>query len=109
MPSSELRPKVRPVKEFYEKPKLNLALLQQLVAEFLASFIFIFILGGNTLSNFATGNTSLGGQDGTNKTAAFLTAIGLTYAFGQKSGAHFNPVLTVGLMFAMRMNWIIGT
>ncbi len=107
--AQDLKPKFRPVKELFSLPKFSFAFLQQLVAEFLASFIFLFVIFGNVLSNNFTGNAAnLSVQSGSAKVAAFLAATGLTYAFGQRSGAHFNPVLTAGLMFAMKMNWIVG-
>lgn len=90
-------------------PTFNWEFGQQLIAEFLASMIFIFVIVGNSLTLVYTGQgTNVGIINATDKIAAFLTATGLTYAFGELGGAHFNPVLTAGLMLSMRMNWIVG-
>lgn len=103
------KPKFRPFKELIAVPELTWEFGQQLIAEFFASMIFIFILVGNSLTLVWAGQgANFGLNNGTNKIAAFLTSMGLTYAFGELGGAHFNPVLTAGLMVSLRMNWIVG-
>jgi len=103
-----LKPQHRPLKELFSLPDFDFTFVKQLVAEFLASFIFIFIIVGNDLTRVWSGGATFGIVNGTNKVCAFLLTSGLTYAFGSLSGAHFNPVITCGLMFAMKMNWIVG-
>lgn len=101
-------PKTREPKEYFALPKFNLVLLKQLLSEFLATFIYVFIIGGNVLTENVNGNTTGQSQLFSTGMANFLVATGLTYSFGQLSGGHFNPLVTAGLMFALRMNWIVG-
>lgn len=91
-------------------PKFNVQFLRQLTAEFLASFIYIFIVAGTTLNVTWTANQkpTLGQLSSNTNMAAFLTVLAMIFSFGQISGAQMNPVFTAGLMFAMKQNWIVG-
>lgn len=108
MAASKVLPKTQEPKAYFAIPKFNLHFIIQLVSEFLATFIFNFVILGNVLTQNATGTIGSLAQLFSFGMATFLTVTALTYSFGQLSGAHFNPILTAGLMFALRMNWVVG-
>lgn len=109
MAASKALPQAQSPKHYFALPKFNFRFFIQLLSEFLATFIFQFVILGSVMTQISVGNPTSLGQLLTFGIGVFLTITALTYAFGQNSGAHMNPVLTAGLMFSLRMNWIIGT
>jgi len=72
--------------------------VQVLLAEVFGTFILVFI---GATAVVAWGGGSLGGQ-----VAPFAFGIGLLaalYAFGETSGGHFNPIVTLGLFLDRRV------
>lgn len=64
-------------------------------AEFLGTFLLTFAVGCNTLSNaFVWGATSNA-----------CTLMVLIYAFGDVSGAHFNPAVSIASFVSMRLSF----
>jgi len=109
MSLDRIKPRFPEKKHLWSLPDLNLNLFRMFLAEFMASFIYIFVVAGNVLTQVYSGNSrQLGLIYGSNQIAAFLVVIAMTYCFGQISGAQMNPVLTVGLMCALKLNWITG-
>ena len=77
---------VRP--EDFELPKTG---KEELVSEFLGTFMLVLTVGLNVLGKSKAGAFSI---------AAALTA--MIYALGDVSGAHFNPAVTVSILFSGR-------
>lgn len=89
--------------------EFNFALLKSCLAEFLCTFIFIFVICGNHLNEVRAklDNTMGTGAIAAGISTAFV-AIAIIYAFGDVSGAHFNPAVTIGAMAGGKINFIKG-
>ena len=79
--------------------------ISALVAEFICTFIFILTLCGASLSEKLS-DAKLGSV-GAGISTAFV-AVGIIYAFGPYSGAHFNPAVTAGAIVAGKIDPILG-
>jgi len=90
--------------------EFNFALLKACLAEFLCTFIFMFVICGNRLNEV---RANLDRTIGTGAIAAGLStafvAISIIYAFGDVSGAHFNPAVTIGAMAGGKIGFIKGS
>jgi aquaporin Z len=75
------------------------SLLTRLVAEAFGTFVLVFGVIGTAL--FSSANTGYVGV----ALAVGITVIAGAYAFGNVSGAHFNPAVTLGLALAKRIEW----
>ncbi len=83
-------------------------LVRKVVAEFIGTFMLVFIGCGAIIAQSA-----LGGIKGEVNPASYLAitfAFGLTvmvmvYAVGHISAAHFNPAVTIGFAVAGRFPW----
>jgi len=65
------------------------------IAEFLGTFLLTFAVGCNTLTNsYVWGATSNA-----------CTLVALIYAFGDVSGGHFNPAVSIASFVSMRMSF----
>ena len=75
-------------------------LWKALLVEFLGTFTLVLI-GGMAVASF-------GGENVVAAAFAFgLVFMGLIYAWGNFSGAHFNPAVSLGFAVAGRMNWLL--
>src|SRR5580658_4517435 len=74
---------------------MKMSLLRRVVAEFLGTALLVATVVGSGImaDRLANGNVALALLANTLATGAVLVA--LILAFGQISGAHFNPVVTV--------------
>jgi len=80
---------------------------RRLIAEFIGTFLLVFLAVGTAVFGIA----AVVGVDGKGPGAgvvgvAFgfgLVLLGLAYAFGPISGAHVNPAVTLGMLLARRM------
>jgi aquaporin Z len=73
---------------------------QRYLAEFLGTFALLLFGGGAAVFSLADpGNARV-----VLVSAAFgLTVLGAAYAFGEVSGGHFNPAVTISMAFSRRM------
>lgn len=72
-------------------------MMQKLGAEFIGTFVFLFIgLGAVVLGNVGALGVAL---------AFGLGATAMIYAVGSKSGGHFNPAVTLGMAISGRFCW----
>ncbi len=75
---------------------------QKLLAEFLGTFILVFAGTGaavvNTVTHGAIGHAGIALTFG-------LVVLALIYTFGDISGAHLNPAVTLGFATAGRFSW----
>lgn len=87
-----------------QPPKINIGTFKCLMAEFVATFTFLFIAmaAGCTQMASGAGSPSLGGI------AVAFAAVAVIYSFGGLSGAHFNPAVTFGSIIGLRMNIFKG-
>lgn len=85
--------------------KFNLQTAKALIGEFLCTFIFIFTICANKLSEGRQG-VHLGSL-GAGVSTAFV-AVAIIYTFGGHSGAHFNPAVTLGAVVGRKINPIMG-
>ena len=75
-------------------------LWKSLLAEFVGTFMLIFIGAGAVALNIQAGGSVLG-----NALAFGLTYMILIYTIGAYSGANFNPSISFGLAVAGRLGW----
>lgn len=80
---------------------MNLKTIRPLVAEFVATALFVFVGAGSVVMNAATSN-SLGAL-GVSLANGLALAIAIT-ATMRISGGHVNPAVTVGLLVAGRVS-----
>lgn len=81
-------------------PPADVPLWKALLAEFIGTFILVFV-GASAAALTASQGGSIFGT-----AAAFgLVLMFLIYVFGSYSGAHFNPAISFGLAVAGRMSW----
>ena len=72
-------------------------LTQKLLAEFLGTFVLVFI---------GCGAAVMTGADVASTGLAFgIAIVMMAYAFGRISGGHFNPAVSVGAALAGRISW----
>lgn len=75
-------------------------LWKALLTEFLGTFTLVFIGAGAVALTAAQGGSLVGSAF-----AFGLVLMALIYAWGNFSGAHFNPAVSFGFAVAGRMNW----
>ena len=76
--------------------------MKKLIAEFLGTFAMIFCgCGAMTINEITNGSISHVGVAAT----WGLIVMAMIYAFGETSGAHFNPAVTIGFAFAKKFDW----
>lgn len=85
--------------------KFDMQIAKALVGEFLCTFVFIFTICANHLSEERQ-NVHLGSLGAAVSTA--FVAIAIIYTFGGHSGAHFNPAVTLGALIGRKINPIMG-
>jgi aquaporin related protein len=86
-------------------PKFDVHYIRRVAAEFLVTYLFIFTICCNGLSDARSGGA--GGSLGSGVSTGFA-AVALIYCFGGLSGAHFNPAVTVGAMAGLKMDIVTG-
>ena len=76
--------------------------MKRLFAEFLGTFILVFAGTGAIVTDHATGGTL--GHVGVSLVFG-LVVLAMIHTFGDVSGAHLNPAVTVGFAVAGRFSW----
>ena len=76
--------------------------MKKLLAEYLGTFCLVFAGGGAIVINQASGGVI--GHPGVAITFG-LVILAMIYTFGDVSGAHFNPAVTLGFAAAGRLPW----
>lgn len=76
--------------------------MKRLLAEFLGTFILIFVGTGAIVTNQATGGSL--GHVGVSLVFGLVVLVTI-HTFGDVSGAHLNPAVTVGFAAAGRFPW----
>lgn len=76
--------------------------MKKLLAEFLGTFCLVFAGTGAAMSNAASGGVI--GHAGVAITFG-LVVLAMIYTFGDVSGAHLNPAVTVAFAAARRFSW----
>ncbi|WP_459525215.1 MIP/aquaporin family protein [Leuconostoc lactis] len=75
--------------------------MRKYIAEFLGTFIFVFVGTGSIVYSAATAPSPL-----TIALAFGLALTGAIYAFAQISGAHFNPAVSLAMAIQKRLSWL---
>ncbi len=76
--------------------------MKRLFAEFLGTFILVFAGTGAIVTDQATGGTL--GHAGVSLVFGFVV-LAMIHTFGDVSGAHLNPAVTLGFAAAGRFSW----
>src|SRR3954467_12232208 len=76
--------------------------MQKLLSEFLGTFALVFAGTGAIVINHASGGAIT--HPGIALTFG-LVVLAMIYTFGDVSGAHFNPAVTVAFAAARRFSW----
>src|SRR5436190_2045389 len=84
------------------RKKLMKPNLRKLLAEFLGTFILVFAGTGAIVINQVSGGVVT--HPGIALTFGFVV-LAMIYTFGDVSGAHFNPAVTVAFAAARRFPW----
>ena len=84
------------------------SLPRKLIAEFVGTFLLVFLAVGAAVFGIAAKVGVAGGGPGNGVVGvalAFgLVLLGIAYAFGPISGAHVNPAVTLGMALSRRMS-----
>lgn len=84
------------------------ALPRKLIAEFVGTFLLVFLAVGAAVFGIAAKVGVAGGGPGNGvlgvALAFGLVLLGIAYAFGPISGAHVNPAVTLGMALSRRMS-----
>ena len=76
--------------------------MKQYISETIGTFAMIFCgCGAMTINEITNGNISHVGVAAT----WGLIVMAMIYAFGETSGAHFNPAVTIGFAYAKKFAW----